>query len=46
MSLRVTDNLESHRSAHIMDTLEPFESELFRDEHAVVLDERALNTHL
>jgi hypothetical protein len=46
MSLRVTDNLESNRPAHTMDTLDPFESELFRDEHAVVLDERALNTHL
>ena len=46
MSLRVTDTLESNRPAHIMDTLDPFESELFRDEHAVVLDERALNTHL
>jgi hypothetical protein len=46
MSLRVTDNLESHRPAGVIDTLDPFESELLRDEHSGVLDERALNTHL
>jgi hypothetical protein len=46
MSLRVTGDLESHLPAGIMDTLDPFESELLRDEHSGVLDERALNTHL